>query len=324
MSVRKFLFKGETVFVEGISDCVKISSFVSRGENSSELISSEYLPRDKPYRIGSVDLVRFEYLEFSRSRKCPEKYCLTNSTEAGESRTVKTEIFSVLPPVKISERIIGNYLLIKIESNFITEEIERNSIVSVNNRRMRLDKKTYKIKIQEIENWTDRIYLTVEYEQINYTEELFLKLPKDFFYSVSYKRIDRKYYVKIVLARITAETYEIEIRNRTGQRKKTRRRRQIKQTSQIDSKIEQIEQIDSLQDTLTNLGHSSLDSQSKPARSFSLDDLKVLSSSSLIVIDSPNEVTEVLLEIEKKKKRRVFLFSARVNSHLIEFLGRIN
>jgi hypothetical protein len=329
---RNFLYNGETIWIEGIFDAVKISAYksplISKDKNSkvelyketnlsqdmiiknintnlNELngqapLSCQYIGGTRPYYVPStVDAIRLDYLEFTKSVDCPEKYCISNEINIADKTVLKSEIFSVMAPFQIVEKLQGNYLTIHlIPAKTLSHEAHSKSIVTINGNRMKFKNNSYRLKIQRIADWADPIYVSVDFEQIHYSRELFISLPTEFIYSISLKIIDRKHFIRLVLGRIIAEKYQIDILNPTI-------------GPAADYKTENLVNVNPNDHTPVN---------SLKTTDVSLYDLKIRSPSAQIIIDMPESVTEILLEVIKKpENNKTYLFSAKVNNYPIEF-----
>ncbi|EIJ93183.1 uncharacterized protein NEPG_02139 [Nematocida parisii ERTm1] len=358
---REYLYNGETVCVEGVFDGVKLSLYneinpnpkspkkdsrtdldslnpecspvedngpqvcntaldphnINYEESSSNInlqsiegqvcSGYEYITGNRPYCIPcSVVAVKFEYLEFSKSIECPESYCLSNVINNAEEVVLKSEIFSVVPPFQLIEKIQGNYILVTaVPDGALCSSSSDIPVISINGRRMvHKENGVYKIKLLKISDWSVPIYISADFGQIHYTRKSSLVLPNDFMYSIGLKRIKEKFFIKLTLCRTLANSYKIIIMN----------------PLMGDEYSEPVETLhtNSLEDALDV---EMLDEQSID---ISVQDLLVGALKHETIIDSPDTVTEILLQIQKKSSlKRNHLFSAKVNDFPIEFFIKI-
>ncbi|KAI5191098.1 hypothetical protein NEMIN01_1367 [Nematocida minor] len=345
---RTFLYNGETVWVEGVFDGVKISTYSSGplksyldnindahcanakinetnkdAEKSAasglsresaqiaegqERRSSEYISGNRAYYIPcDAECIQFDYLEFSKTSDCSETYCLSNVINNAEEVILKTEIYKVVPPVQVIEKIQGNYLIVTvIPDKSLSHEAHSKSIVSINGVRMVFKNSSYKLKLLKIPDWSQPVRISVDFEQVHYSRPSSLSLPADFMYSIGLKRVDEKYFVKLTLCRLLAISYHIVILN------------PLLQSSEEERAKDSTEEPDHTEKTPKN--NSIIKLSSEHSVDISVLDLEVGSSASEITIDSPDAVTELLLEVRKKKNSgKVHLFAIKVNDYPIEF-----
>ncbi|KAH9385184.1 uncharacterized protein NEMAJ01_0080 [Nematocida major] len=329
---REYLYNGETVWVEGLFDGIKVSTYSiglhekspekgkeccsastsagectdSVGPSSSEctepgLLSCEYIGGSRAYYISSASqAVRFDYLEFLRKPECPEKYCISNVINSTEEVVLKSETFSVVPPFQIVERIQGNYIYATlVPDRFLSPEARSTSVVSVNGVRMKYDGSSYKAKLLQIRDWSTPLHISVDFGQIQYSRPSSIHLPSEFMYSIGIKQIGNQHFAKLVLSRTTASSYEILILNPL-----------ISQDPSVRSPV------------LHNAGSNTSVVKISPEVSVDISalDLMVGAASSDITIESPDAVTEILFKLEKRPPaRQQYLLAMQVNSYPIEF-----
>ncbi|KAI5135515.1 hypothetical protein NEAUS07_1209 [Nematocida ausubeli] len=357
---RAYLYNGETVWVEGVFDGVKVSLYTElklpapqkeRTLSSQEMPADEastsdgkelapeieeatslngiqpespiplsipyieeqtcagyeYISGNRPYYIPcTAQIIRFDYLEFLKSIECPEHYCISNVINNTEEVILKSELFSVVPPFQIVEKVQGNYLIVSvIPDKALAYSLSDQPTLSINGNRMEYKGNSlYKIKLLQIADWSGPFHISVDFEQIHYTRELSLSLPNEFMYSVGLKKIEKKTFIKLTLCRVQAASYEIVILNplvgETAQSPAEESSPPIKQTS-LD-----------------------MDMSNEYCADVSAMDLLVGASNAEIFIDSPDAVTEILLEVQKRdSSKQQYVFSAKVNNYLIEFFVKL-
>lgn len=320
---RNFLYNGETVWIEGIFDAVKVSTYKNHRnmknfeetEKTKDIanlgyenaFSCEYVSGGRGYAVPpTVDAIKFEYIELTKSIDCCGKYCISNGINITDEKILKSEIFSVIPPVQIVEKVQGNYFIAKITNDAsVSSEVQSKAVVSINGMRMEFKNNSYSMRIQRITDWGKPIYITVDFEQIHYSRESFVSLPKDFMYSIDLKKIGETHFIRMTLCRLLAETYVLDILNPTVEKKDIEDAKKSKSTAQAYAKDTEKSEIEITEDRVNSV---------------SILDLKVYSPSPQIIIDSPEYITEVLLEVLKKQEtQKTYLFAIKVNSYPVEF-----
>lgn len=325
---RNCLYNGETIWIEGVFDGIKVSVYTeinlaseercSSPANSTETDSNtafegtlqnntakislsslekqnctsyEYITTNKAYYVSSAaQALRFDYLEFTKKPECSEKYCLSNALNTSEEVILKSQLYTVVPPFQVIEKIQGNYIYIQIvPDESLSHEAHSKSVVSINGQRMEYKNGAHTLKLLRICDWTKPLYISVDFEQIQYSRLSSISLPNGFMYSIGLKKIDEKYFAKITLSRISATSYNIIVLNPL-----------------INASSEEY---------VPNVPLSS---------DYSVDlsvlDLLVGSPTFEIAIESPDALTEILLEVRKRTPSvRMHLLAIRVNNYPIEF-----
>ncbi|OAG28852.1 hypothetical protein NEDG_00991 [Nematocida displodere] len=317
---RDFLYNGECVFIDSVYDSVKLT------KEDGEV---EYTMPHQMYSVSATDkTLKMEEISFVKDNACSEKYCLSAVVNGVEEVSVCLKTLRVRAPFAIEEKVSGNYALVFLAPDKgLPSEAAYQSDVALNGIKMAFKNGRYQLKLSQMEDLGPVPLVTVCFGQIQYSLPSTLSLPLTFKYIVEMQRIGRQRFIRLTLLKSEALTkYKISLLNPLFQ---TRTKKSIRKGSvapkpelsranpnprpKFGTGSEPRLELN-LQPTTQTRTQPATQTQSPRVRH-----LSVVSSKTKIKIKEPEGVTEVFLEVRRRKKRSTYCFAANVNGYVVSF-----
>ncbi|KAI5180087.1 hypothetical protein NEOKW01_0416 [Nematocida sp. AWRm80] len=207
MSVREYIYNGETIFLNTPGDGAKIywnqEPAVYIAGNSIQKVPAE------------AKSVKLEHLELSKKQECKDAYCVSNALNTSQETITSTEIMEVKVPFETTEFLRGNYIeVVLVPDKCLPSEAASQSVVAINGIRMVYKRNKHRMKIAKLPSITDPLVISVDYQHIQYIKKCSVVLPHNYTYTIGLKKYRDRAFIRLTLLRLdTLDTYAIELLN---------------------------------------------------------------------------------------------------------------